>query len=184
MGIDPGSLVAGISLIKTENLHPISLKKIDVLDVLTLKSSAKDCFNDRVGHFHLATYHLIQQMKPDYCVIESCFYGKNVQSALKLGQIRGAIISAIKRFKLPVIEISPTEMKKAITGHGHAGKEDVSFALKNLIGFQSQDLSHDATDALGLALTFLLNHHHYTSSNSPYSSPKSRKTTSRSWKIN
>lgn len=164
MGIDPGSIKTGVAVLRSYSKAPVPLKKIEILDTITLESSPRHSFNDRLGQFHKVIVKLIEEINPNYCVIESCFYGKNVQSALKLGHIRGSIISAVKRFSLPIIEIAPTQMKKSIAGRGHAKKEEVAFALKTLLDCPTKKMSLDASDALGLALTFLLNLQYYSAS--------------------
>ena len=103
---------------------------------------------------HEALHSMIARLKPDICVIEHAFFGINAQSALKLGQARGALISAIARYDLPLVELAPTEVKKLITGSGRASKQLVSDSLKSLIGFQPGKLPFDTTDAVAIALSY------------------------------
>ena len=80
--------------------------------------------------FHSAVYELLLEFKPNLCALETCFLGKNPQSALKLGMVRGAIISAVYRLDIPLYEIAPTKVKRIITGNGRAKKEEVAESFK------------------------------------------------------
>ena len=112
-------------------------------------------FNKRVGHFHQSLFSILKEYKVSHGVLENCFVGINPLSALKLGTIRGSFIAAMARLSLPVFEISPTRVKKIITGNGHASKEEVQLSLRQLLcGYQCSDLSYDASDALAVALSF------------------------------
>ena len=77
----------------------------------------------------------------------------NPQSAIKLGLIRGAIITAVSRLNISICELAPTKIKKIITGNGHAAKEDVARSLKVLLNYELGSLSYDASDALAIALS-------------------------------
>lgn len=153
IGIDPGSQHSGIAYIVGKSLYPFSPKDFKVIDVFTLSSKEKTPLNKRLSMFHTAVYELLQEFKPNLCALETCFLGKNPQSALKLGMVRGAIISAIYRLDIPLYEIAPTKIKKIVTGSGRAKKDEVALALKRLLSFELGDLSHDASDALAIALS-------------------------------
>ena len=98
---------------------------------------------------------VIQRYQPDEFAIESAFYGKNAQSALKLGHARGvSILSAVKR-EIPTTEYSPREIKKAIVGNGSASKEQVQFMVKSLLQLKQGAMILDASDALVIAICHL-----------------------------
>jgi len=94
---------------------------------------------------------IVQQTQPQMVAVEKVFVYRNADSALKLGQARGAAICAVAGFDLPVFEYSPTEIKKSVVGNGHASKEQVQHMVKVLLGL-SQSPSADAADALAAAL--------------------------------
>ncbi|MBM2846794.1 MAG: ruvC [Bacteroidetes bacterium] len=98
---------------------------------------------------------VIQRYQPDEFAIESAFYGKNAQSALKLGHARGvSILSAVER-EIPTTEYSPREIKKAIVGNGSASKEQVQFMVKSLLQLKQGAMILDASDALAIAICHL-----------------------------
>lgn len=98
---------------------------------------------------------VIQRFQPDEFAIESAFYGKNAQSALKLGHARGvSILSAVER-EIPTTEYSPREIKKAIVGNGSASKEQVQFMVKSLLQLKQGAMILDASDALAIAICHL-----------------------------
>jgi crossover junction endodeoxyribonuclease RuvC len=119
-----------------------------------LKADLSLSFHSRIGKLHLALCQLIETTKPTIGVIEKAFLGPNVQSALKLGEARGALVSALTRFELPIFEVAATQVKNHITGKGHASKAQVALALKALLGTDWGKIPYDATDALAIALTF------------------------------
>lgn len=132
----------------------IQSKDYKVVDAGVLRTDPKSSTSSRLGAIHQAMYELAVELKPNLCVIESAFLGCNPQSALKLGQARGALIAAMSRCAIPVREIAPTKVKKIITGNGHGDKEEVSLALKHLLKFKKGRLPFDVTDALAIALSY------------------------------
>jgi crossover junction endodeoxyribonuclease RuvC len=98
------------------------------------------------------TVSLIEEFKPDELAIEAPFFGKNVQSMLKLGRAQGVAIAAALSRSMPVNEYSPKKIKMSITGNGNASKEQVAAMLQNLLQFKHTDQYLDATDALGAAV--------------------------------
>ena len=103
---------------------------------------------------------IIRKFKPDVMAIESPFFGKNVQSMLKLGRAQGVAITVALSEEVPVIEYSPRKIKQSITGNGNASKEQVAAILSHLLQFDHKYLLLDATDALGVAVC-----HHFQNKN-------------------
>lgn len=101
---------------------------------------------------------LIQNYHPDACAIETPFYGKNVQSMLKLGRAQGVAIASALTNQVPVYEYSPKKIKQSVTGNGNASKEQVASMLQRLCQFELQPKFLDATDGLAAALC-----HHFQS---------------------
>ena len=95
---------------------------------------------------------LIEEYKPDELAIEAPFFGKNVQSMLKLGRAQGVAIAGALSKNLPVQEYSPKKIKQSITGNGNASKEQVSAMLKTLLNFKETPEFLDATDGLAAAV--------------------------------
>jgi len=98
------------------------------------------------------TLHLIDQYHPDELAIEAPFYGKNVQSMLKLGRAQGAAISAALQRDMPIFEYAPKKIKMAITGQGNASKEQVASILQKILSIRELPKNLDATDGLAAAI--------------------------------
>ena len=98
------------------------------------------------------TLGLVEQYKPDELAIEAPFYGKNVQSMLKLGRAQGVAMAAALYKDLPIFEYSPKKIKQAITGNGSASKEQVAGMLKTILNFSEIPQHLDATDGLAAAV--------------------------------
>lgn len=154
LGIDPGTIVMGYGLIMVKN-NTISLLELGVLKPGNVKDSYKKLqliFNTVSG--------LITKYQPTDFAIEAPFFGKNVQSMLKLGRAQGVAIAAAMRHGLEVTEYSPKKVKQSVTGNGNADKEQVMKMLQTLLSFKERPKQFDATDALAVALC----HHFQTSS--------------------
>ncbi len=127
-------------------------KDLEIRDVGTMECPSHLTLFERTGLMHKTFLALVDQWSPKICVLEQAFLGKNVQSALKLGQVRGAFMAAAYQKGVHVIEMTPSHIKKTITGNGRATKPDVCLALKALCGFDRGHLSFDASDALAIAI--------------------------------
>ncbi len=146
LGIDPGTLVMGYGLIHIQN-NKLSLITLDVIKLDKLDEHA-----DRLKKIFERVVELIDQYKPDELAIEAPFFGKNVQSMLKLGRAQGVAIAAALSKNIPMTEYSPKKIKMSITGNGNASKEQVAAMLESLLNFKHDDKYLDATDALGAAV--------------------------------
>jgi crossover junction endodeoxyribonuclease RuvC len=149
-GIDPGTNIMGYGLIgcNRQQVGIISLGviKLDHLDnhPLKLKQIFERCL------------YLIDEYKPDELAIEAPFFGKNVQSMLKLGRAQGVAIAAALHRQLPVFEYAPRKIKQSITGSGSASKEQVSGMLQKILKFEETPQYLDATDGLAAAYCHFL----------------------------
>ena len=146
IGIDPGTLIMGYSIIRVQQ-HAIQLIQIDVL-----KLSSKQDNYQRLQLIHKKVAELLQQYGPDEFAIEAPFFGKNVQSMLKLGRAQGVAIAAAINSGVPVTEYSPKKVKQSITGNGNAGKEQIFKMLQNIVALPDKPHYFDATDALAVAV--------------------------------
>jgi len=160
LGIDPGTNILGYSMLEISG-NSMKLVEMDVLRM------------DKLGdHYHklkgifLGIKKIIRECHPTEMAIESPFFGKNVQSMLKLGRAQGVAITVALSEEVPVFEYSPRKVKQSITGNGNASKEQVAAILSQLLQFDHEYLLFDATDALGVAVC------HHFQDKTKLSSPK------------
>src|ERR1043166_8516908 len=146
LGIDPGTLWMGYGLIR------ISGSTVSPMKMGTIKLSKDENHPQRLKRIFIHTVAIIDEFVPDELAIEAPFYGKNVQSMLKLGRAQGVAIAAALSRDLPVSEYSPKKIKMSITGNGNASKEQVAAMLKQILNLDIGVEKLDATDALGAAL--------------------------------
>ena len=146
LGIDPGTQLMGYALLRVDKGQP----QVLLMDVLKL-TKEKDIYA-RLGMIHSKICELIQRYKPSTFAIEAPFFGKNVQSMLKLGRAQGVAIAAAMQAGVPVTEYSPRKVKQSITGNGNADKLQVLKMLQRLIIFEEDPKYFDATDALAVAV--------------------------------
>ena len=146
LGIDPGTSITGYGVIKTAGTVP-ELIAIGYVDL-----SKYDDHYIKLKHIFDRTIGIIDEYHPDELAIEAPFFGKNVQSMLKLGRAQGAAIAAALSRSLPIFEYAPRKIKMSITGKGAASKEQVAAMLMNILKFQIGDMKLDATDGLAAAL--------------------------------
>lgn len=154
LGIDPGSVITGIGII---HCNGDKIKLIE-LDAVVMKS--KDALTKRLKIIYDKCIEKIDKFKPDELAIETAFYGKNIQSTLKLGQARGVAIIAALNSNMNISEYSPREVKKSVTGTGSASKEHVKNMVKRILELKDEPAYIDSTDALAVALC-----HHYNLQN-------------------
>lgn len=147
LGIDPGTRILGYSLLDTDEGAP----KILAMDVLYLRNIPD--FKDRIRRIFDSTVRIIDSFHPDHLAIEAPFFGKNVQSMLKLGRAQGVAIAAALSRSLSYTEYEPTVIKQIVTGNGIASKEQVAAILQSILGFDNDPKYLDATDALAVAYT-------------------------------
>ena len=126
LGIDPGTTVMGFGLIK------VIKKEMQFLQLNELQLSKYDDHYVRLKHIFERTIELIDTFHPDEIAIEAPFFGKNVQSMLKLGRAQGVAMAAGLSRQVPITEYSPKKIKMAITGNGNASKEQVAKMLQSL----------------------------------------------------
>ncbi len=146
LGIDPGTIIMGYGVIS------VTGKTISLLEMGVLKLSAKDDSYKRLEKIHSKIVELIHRFTPDCFAIEAPFFGKNVQSMLKLGRAQGVAIAAAMQKNLEVCEYSPKKIKQSITGNGNADKEQVMKMLQTLLQFKETPKHFDASDALAVAV--------------------------------
>ncbi len=151
LGIDPGTTIMGFGLIKVKNKN----MELIQLDELILKKY-KDHYTKLKLIFE-RTIQLIDTYHPDEIAIEAPFFGKNVQSMLKLGRAQGVAMAAGLSREITITEYSPKKIKMAITGNGNASKEQVAKMLQNILSLKELPKSLDATDGLAAAVCHFYN---------------------------
>lgn len=147
LGIDPGTNIMGYGVISVRGNHP----KMVVMGVVDMRRE-HDMYL-RLGKIFDRVTGIIDEFLPDEMAIEAPFFGKNVQSMLKLGRAQGVAIAAAIHHSVPIHEYAPMKIKMAITGNGHASKEQVAGMLQRLLNIGQKDMPDymDATDALAAA---------------------------------
>ena len=155
LGVDPGTTIMGFGIIRIED------RKMSLIEMneLNLKK-----YKDHYLKLKLVferTISLIDEFKPDEIAIEAPFFGKNIQSMLKLGRAQGVAMAAGLSREIPITEYSPKKIKMAITGNGNASKEQVAKMLQNLLSIEKLPKNLDSTDGLAAAVC-----HFYNSNNS------------------
>ncbi|MCK9325209.1 MAG: crossover junction endodeoxyribonuclease RuvC [Bacteroidales bacterium] len=154
LGIDPGTVILGYGLISITAGNP-SLITMGVLRLSKLSDPLR-----RLGTIFDRVTSLIDEYKPTTVAIEAPFYGKNVQSMLKLGRAQGVALAAAITKDLTVHEYAPRKVKQAITGNGNASKEQVAMMVQQVLKHNNTSALPDATDAVAVALC-----HFYQSQN-------------------
>ena len=147
MGIDPGTNLMGYGVLRVSGRQAQML----ALGVIDLRRYADHYL--KLGHIFERVSGIIQAYLPDELAIEAPFFGKNVQSMLKLGRAQGVAMAAAINRQVPITEYAPTKIKMAITGNGNASKEQVADMLRRMLRLDAEEMGRylDATDALGAA---------------------------------
>lgn len=152
IGIDPGTLIMGYGVI-TVDKNTITLLEMGVLHLSKHKDHGK-----RLNFIFERVSALVQRYEPEVVALEAPFFGKNVQSMLKLGRAQGVAIAAAMAHGSPTIEYAPRKIKQCVTGNGNASKEQVFKMLQNILKMDSDPEYFDASDAVAVAVC-----HHYES---------------------
>jgi len=145
LGIDPGSNVMGYGLLRVEN------KKTSIIAMGVLAPGKFNTHYDKLKYLFVKVLALVDEYKPDEVALEAPFFGKNVQSMLKLGRAQGVAMAAALYRDLPIFEYAPLKVKQSITGMGRASKEQVAYFLQKMYGITELPKEMDATDAVAVA---------------------------------
>jgi crossover junction endodeoxyribonuclease RuvC len=146
LGIDPGTSIMGFGVIH------ISGSKMSLLDLGVLRLEKLEEHPLKLKEIFESSIRMIERHKPDELAIEAPFFGKNVQSMLKLGRAQGVAIAAALSRSIPITEYSPKKIKQSITGNGNASKEQVAAMLQSLLQIKEMPKHLDATDGLAAAV--------------------------------
>lgn len=144
LGIDPGSVITGYGIIESNGARSVYVSHGHI----RVKG---DCFAERLGHIHSALSDVVDEFQPAQVAIEQVFISNNPMSALKLGQARGAAITAVVNRGLPVSEYAARSVKQVVTGSGRSDKHQVKIMVQSLLGL-NRPVQVDAADGLAIAI--------------------------------
>ncbi|ERP32051.1 crossover junction endodeoxyribonuclease RuvC [Chitinivibrio alkaliphilus] len=146
VGIDPGTVVTGFGVLSVEQ------GRVQCREYGVIRTGRDDSLVRRLRDIYVSLQSILSRWEPQVVSVEKAFVGKNIQSALKLGQARGVILLAADQAGASVVEFAPTTVKKSVVGNGRAQKEQVEFMLRRILRLSPEPIKDDAFDALGLAL--------------------------------
>jgi crossover junction endodeoxyribonuclease RuvC len=154
LGIDPGTRFLGYGLLR------INQDKVTILQYGVLNLTKYTTQGAKFLKIHERVLGIIEEFLPDEIAIESPFFGKNVQSMLKLGRVQGMVMSLAFSKSIPIAEYEPKKIKQSVTGNGNASKEQVAKMVEIIANIKLDAKLQDATDALGIAIC-----HHFHNKN-------------------
>lgn len=146
LGVDPGTLATGWCIVEAMPGGPLRAHAHGVI-----RTRAADPLWDRLALIHAELLAVAQAHRPNALALEQCFVGKNIQSALKLGHTRGAVMVAAKTVGADIFEYAPSQVKSAVTGSGRAEKHQVAEMVRILLGLP-KTAPADASDAMAVAI--------------------------------
>jgi len=145
LGVDPGSRVTGYGLVEKGR------RRVTCVQAGLIRPPSTSPFYKRIHAIFESMLEIMDRYEPGEMAIEDLFYAKNIQSSLKLGHARGAVLIAAVQCNIPIFEYTPLEIKKSVVGYGRAGKEQVRSMVQVILGVR-QELPLDASDALAAAI--------------------------------
>jgi crossover junction endodeoxyribonuclease RuvC len=151
LGIDPGTAVTGYGVVRGDGSRTMALVECGVV-----RTRPRDLLPARLRAIHEGVTELIARHRPDAMAVEDIFYARNVRTTIVLGHARGVILLAGEQAGVPIHELPPAEIKKAVVGTGAATKEQVQFMLSRLLKLREAPQPADAADGVAAALAFLL----------------------------
>ncbi|MDI9440688.1 MAG: crossover junction endodeoxyribonuclease RuvC [Firmicutes bacterium] len=155
LGIDPGTAITGYGVIRAQN------NRHTVLGYGAIRTTASEDTAVRLSTIYEGIRQLIAEFEPDCVALEELFFNRNVASALAVGQARGVAMLAAAHSDLMIAEYTPLQVKMAVTGYGRAGKEQVAYMVRTLLGLAEVPKPDDVTDALAICLCHSYNSHNW-----------------------
>tara|TARA_B100000401_G_C52812324_1_gene724525 strand:+ start:1296 stop:1847 length:552 start_codon:yes stop_codon:yes gene_type:complete len=146
LGIDPGTTILGYGIIHVQE------KEMQLIQMGVIHLSKLSSHELKLKKIFERTLHLIDKYNPDELSVEAPFFGKNVQSMLKLGRAQGVAMSAALYRDIPIFEYAPKKIKMSITGQGNASKEQVASMLQSMLNIKEMPKHLDASDGLAAAV--------------------------------
>ena len=154
LGVDPGTQVTGYGVVRGESANAATLVECGVI-----RTAPADPLPVRLREIHDGITELIKRHSPEVMSVEDVFYARNVRTTVVLGHARGVILLAAAQHDVRVHEMTPREIKKAVSGAGGASKEQVQFMVTKLLRLKSAPKPNDAADGVAAALGFLMGVH-------------------------
>ncbi len=148
LGIDPGFAIVGWGVVE------FNFNKYSLIDYGSINTTANNPIEDRLEYVYLGLSKIIRKFKPDVAVVEELFFNNNAKTVIKVGEARGVIILTLKRKNIPFIELTPLEIKMALTGYGRADKRQIQNTVKLLLSLDSIPKPDDAADAIAGAISY------------------------------
>ena len=150
LGIDPVTARVGYGVIEEQDGQAV------MIDCGVIKTAPSDGTTaERLQIIHDALNDLIEEFNPDSAAVEQLFFGRNITTAIKVGQARGVLLLALANAGVPVAEYSPPKIKEAVSGYGNATKQQVQFMVQSMLNLDEVPRPDDAADGLAVALTHL-----------------------------
>lgn len=147
LGLDPGTATVGYGVVEDRDGRFVAVA------YGAITTSAKEETGRRLQQIYQETERLIAQYRPDAAAVEQLFFGRNITTAISVGQARGVLLLALTNAGLPISEYSPPKIKEAVSGYGNASKDQVQFMVQNLLNLDETPQPDDAADGLAVALT-------------------------------
>ena len=154
LGIDPGTACTGYGIVEGDGRGSVSLVECGVI-----RTKARDPLPSRLHEIYDGVAELLARHRPDALAVEDVFYAKNVRTTVVLGHARGVVLLAGQQASIPIHELPPAEIKKAVVGTGAATKEQVQFMLTRLLRLKSAPQPSDAADGVAAALACVMSAH-------------------------
>ncbi|MFQ5400061.1 MAG: crossover junction endodeoxyribonuclease RuvC [Anaerolineae bacterium] len=152
LGLDPGTATTGYGVIEVED------GRLSAVAFGVIRTSPQDSVGQRLQHIYQGVNQLITEFQPDLAAVEELFFGRNVTTAISVGQARGVLMLALVNAGIPIGEYSPPVIKGAVTGYGKADKAQVQLMVRTLLDLEETPRPDDAADGLAVAITHY--HHH------------------------
>jgi len=148
LGLDPGTATVGYGIVEESD------GRVGVVTYGVIRTEPKDGDSARrLQIIYQQLNHLLNQFEPDAAAVEELFFGRNITTAISVGQARGVLLLALANAGIPVAEYSPPKIKEAVSGYGNASKQQVQYMVQNLLDLDEVPKPDDAADGLAVALT-------------------------------
>lgn len=152
LGVDPGLRVTGYGVIEVDPGSP-GLPRPELLEAGIVRTGAGDGISARLAKIHGALSEAVKELKPERIAIEKLYaHYEHPSTAILMGHARGVVCLLAGQFRIPLVNIASTHVKKAVTGHGHAGKSQVQRMVQNILSLKNAPTPADVTDALAVAI--------------------------------
>lgn len=146
LGVDPGTLVLGFGVVDQNG------SRLVAVEYGVIRAPRGSGIAERLGFIQTELQKVIERTRPEVLAVERVFAGKSIPSAIRIGEARGAVMAVAARSGVNVVEYTPAEVKKSVTGSGRAAKEQIQEMIKIIFGLKEIPHPHDAADALAIAV--------------------------------